>query len=99
MKKLSCGSRNCIHFRNSTSIFLVLILKVPSNDFEGIGKEYKTSSFPTKRVDLKGRKVKKGVVAREITVLLTRPAFYGGPRDLMTPNYAVMLGSEKNACF
>ena len=59
--------------------FWVLILKVPSDDFDGTGnKNYKTRIFPTKSVDLKGRKVKKGAVAREITVLLARPAFDGG---------------------
>ena len=51
---------------------------VRCDDFEGTGKDYKTNTFPTKSVDLKGRKVKKRVVAPEIAVLLARPAFDGG---------------------
>ncbi len=76
-------------------IVWVLILKVPSDDFEGAGKDYKTHIFLSKSVDLGERKVKKGVVARNIAVLIARPAFYGGRRDLMTPFDVVMLVSGK----
>ena len=43
--------------------------------------------------------MKKGVVAREITVLLARPAFDGGRGDLVTPFGAVIVGIEKKRMF
>ena len=79
--------------------FWVFILKVSSDDFEGTGKRYKTNNLPTKSVDLKGRKVKKRVGAREVAVLLARPTFYGGRRELVAPFGAVDVGIWKKRMF
>ena len=67
------------------------ILRAPENT--------KTSIFPIKSVDLRGRKVKKGAVAREIAILHFLDTLYGGRRELVAPNDAVIAGIEKKRMF